>query len=161
MPAFSDQLDFVAARTGWATTYTAKNEAGQPTNAASILTTGGGGRTWTRRFSVSGAGPAIQIDFVDASNGWALEADPADCGGTDCSSYSLLRTKDGGRTWTKLQESKPPSAWWSPRNNVSVLGAPRFASASVGWIPIPYDGGANPDGVLLTGDGGGSWARVA
>lgn len=159
LPAFSDQLRFVDALRGWATTYTAKNEAGRPTNTATILATYDGGRTWTPQLSIDGPDPSLQVDFTDARTGWALGFATADCAGTMCTRYSLYQTTDGGQSWEKLQDGTPPTAWWSPRNNVSLLGAPRFAGASSGWIPIVYDG-TSSDGVLLTIDRGRTWTRT-
>jgi hypothetical protein len=156
LPAFSDQLDFIDQRTGWAATYTAKNEPGQPDDTATVVATHDGGRTWTPQLSIDGPSPSMQIDFTDQHSGWALVA-TNDCVGTACTSYSLYQTIDGGGSWVKLQDGSPTS-WWSPRNRVSLLGGPHFASASMGWIPILYDG-SGTDGVLLTTDGGRTWAR--
>lgn len=161
LPAFSDQLDFVDRRTGWATTYTSDN--GHSTITSTVHATSDGGRSWSPQLSAPQ--PALghfQIDFIDAQNGWALLAGSqgGDCGGAPCTSYALYRTNDGGRSWQKLQDGKPPTAWWSPRNNVSILGSPRFVNAQLGWIPLTFDGGTNPDGILLTSDGGRTWSRV-
>ena len=160
LPAFADQLDFIDARTGWATTYTAKNDPGQPTNTATLLVTHDGGLTWTPQLTIDGPGPSLQIDFIDAQIGWALGSDTRDCAGLPCPSYSLYHTTDGGRSWTKLQDGTAPTPWWDPRNIVTVIGGPRFGSGSLGWIPILYDGNAS-DGVLRTEDGGQTWNRVS
>jgi photosystem II stability/assembly factor-like uncharacterized protein len=157
LPAFSDQLDFIDQRTGWAATYTAKNEPGQPDDTATIVATHDGGRTWTPQLTIDGPGPSLQIDFTDQRSGWALVA-TNDCVGTPCKSYSLYRTTDSGGSWTKLQDGTSPTSWWSPRNSLSLLGGPHFVSASMGWIPILYDG-TGTDAVLLTSDGGRTWAR--
>ena len=156
LPAFSDQLDFIDQRTGWAAAYTAKNEPGQPDDTATVVVTHDGGRTWTPQLSIAGQGQ-IQIDFTDPRRGWAL-VPTNDCVGTPCTSYSLYQTSDGGISWVKLQDGSATS-WWSPRNSLIVLGGPHFVSASMGWIPILYDG-AGTDAILLTTDGGRTWART-
>lgn len=77
-------------------------------------------------------GGAFDIQFVDADNGWAV-------GGFG----AILRTRDGGRTWT-AQESGVAAG----------LGAVRFRSASEG-----YAFGA--DRLLLrTADGGSTWEAL-
>ena len=158
LPAFSDQLDFVDQRTGWAATYRTRDGLGQPDDTATVVATRDGGRTWTPQLSFDGPGPSMQIDFTDQRSGWALVA-TNDCIGTGCTGYSLFHTTDGGGSWMKLQGDGPaPTSWWSPRNNVSLLGGPHFASALMGWIPILYDG-SGTDAVLLTTDGGRTWAR--
>jgi len=156
LPAFSDQLDFIDQRTGWAATYTAKNEPGQPDNTATVVVTHDGGRTWTPQLSIDGQGQ-FQIAFTDQRSGWALVA-TNDCVGTPCTSYSLYQTTDGGGSWMKLQDGTAPTSWWSPRNNLSLLGGPRIIYAKMGWIPVLYDG-SGTDAVLLTTDGGRTWAR--
>jgi photosystem II stability/assembly factor-like uncharacterized protein len=156
LPAFSDQLDFIDQRRGWAATYTARNEPGQPLNTATVIATHDGGRTWTPQLSIAGQGQ-FQIDFTDQHSGWALVA-TNDCVGMPCTSHSLYRTTDGGGSWMKLQDAIPPTSWWSPSNNVHLLGGPHFASASIGWIPVLYDG-SSTDAVLLTTDGGRTWSR--
>ena len=156
LPAFSDQLDFIDQRTGWAGTYTAKNEPGLPQNTATVVATHDGGRTWTPQLSIAGQGQ-FQIDFTGQHSGWALVA-TNDCVGTPCTSYSLYQTTDGGGSWMKLKDGIPPSSWWSPSNNVHLLGGPQFASVSMGWMPILYDG-SSTDAVLLTTDGGRTWVR--
>ena len=156
LPAFSDQLDFIDQRTGWAATYTAKNEPGQPHNTATVVATHDGGRTWTPQLNIAGQGH-IQVAFSDQRSGWAL-VPTNDCVGTPCTSYSLYQTTDGGGSWTRIQDGTAPTSWWSPRNQVTLLGGPHFASASMGWIPILYDG-TGTDAVLMTTDGGRTWTR--
>jgi photosystem II stability/assembly factor-like uncharacterized protein len=166
LPAFSEQLDFIDTRIGWATTHTSDN--GRPTITAMILKTTDGGHSWAPQLSRTQ--PSLghfQVDFLDAQTGWALLAGSqgGECGQTivgpiPCSSYALYRTSDGGRSWEKLQDGRSPSAWWLPKNNVSILGAPHFVSPQLGWILITFDGGTSSAGVLLTKDGGKTWSRV-
>lgn len=89
-------------------------------------------RGWCRLDPPNTGSGAFDIQFVDADNGWAV-------GGFG----AILRTRDGGRTWT-AQESGVAAA----------LGAVRFRSASEG-----YAFGA--DRLLLrTADGGSTWEAL-
>jgi hypothetical protein len=110
-----------------------------------IVATQDGGRTWhSRKFDEArfpdlkraGAYP-ISLSFVDSSHGWFLwrcQTSVAFRAG------KLLRTADGGHTWTELPD--PPSA-----------GELRFHTPQEGWIVV---GGGN-DGLSLTHDGGRTW----
>jgi photosystem II stability/assembly factor-like uncharacterized protein len=77
-----------------------------------------------------------------------------------CSDYTLYRTQDGGLTWSVQQT--PQRRWWVPQPLNAApgfLGRPQFASAQVGWFEISPSAGPGVGGVLVTGDGGRSWAR--
>ncbi|MDP9251613.1 MAG: hypothetical protein M3O80_01290 [Chloroflexota bacterium] len=164
LPAFVDGMDFVTALTGFASVHTAKNETGSPTNAASIMVTHDGGRTWTTQLRVEGKGPRFFVDFIDPQIGFALEKEVATCGGPECWLYGLYRTSDAGQSWNKVLPIPVDisGAWWSPRGPIATLGTPAFSSATVGWIRITRDltQQSFDGGVLVTSDGGRSWKRM-
>jgi photosystem II stability/assembly factor-like uncharacterized protein len=164
LPAFVHHMDFVDARTGFASVHTAKNEPGTPTNTASIVVTHDGGRTWSTQLRVNGRGPRFLVNFIDPAIGFALERDSATCGGSDCWLYGLYRTSDAGQTWNSVLPipADITGAWWSPRGRLAQLGTPAFVSATAGWIPITRDltQQSFSGGVLVTSDGGVSWKRT-
>lgn len=166
LPAFVDGMDFVDAQTGFASVHTDKNEPGTPVNAASIVVTRDGGRTWSTQLQVDGPAPRLFVSFIDSRIGFALDREVAACGGSWCWLYGLYRTGDSGQTWNKILPTPADisNAWWSPRGRFTTLGTPTFTSAMVGWIPITRESDATQDGsksgVLVTSDGGRSWKRT-
>jgi hypothetical protein len=78
---------FLNANTGW--------RLKEPPDAAGnyqLLTTQDGGSTWISSALVSWK--SATFDFIDSQNGWAIARNET--------TSSLLRTSDGGRTWTEL-----------------------------------------------------------
>jgi photosystem II stability/assembly factor-like uncharacterized protein len=113
------------------------------------MATSDGGASWTRQY----AGPADldQVDFVDAEHGWAAGGD------------TLLRTVNGGATWTPQAEpcqGKLSSVHFvSPAVGYAVAAA---TVASAGSLPAggPYTlslGGS----LVRTTNGGATWSPVA
>jgi hypothetical protein len=86
--------------------------------------------TWRLRPSGT-ALPLLDLDFVDASTGWAV--------GSRFPQVVLLHTKDGGATWT-VQRSGPADGYF----------AVDFIDAQTGWI-------AGSRTILHTTDGGATW----
>jgi hypothetical protein len=124
-------IQVVGSRTVWAV------------GTGAILTTGDGGRTWTRVWH--GAQELLQVDFVSASTGWAL------------GNHILLGTADGGRHWRQLGQPA-----------VGPLRQVHFASPTRGWgVAGGNDrpkGGPVPQGatrLVQTSDGGRSWTALA
>ena len=78
----------------------------------------------------------VSIHMLDAQNGWAW-ADPG----------RLLRTSDGGQTWT---DRTPPG--------YQSLGDGSFLDSQTAWLPV-YLADDNRFGLLHTSDGGQSWAQ--
>jgi hypothetical protein len=101
---------------------------------------------------------AESATFVSARTGWVLGSAP--CGTSRC--LVLLRTEDGGASWTQVQA--PPIPGPFPSTASGVLGAAvRFADRDDGWVfrptGSPPDGGAaDGETVFVTHDGGGHWA---
>jgi hypothetical protein len=110
-----------------------------------IVMTRDGGRTWhSHKFDEAhfpdlkqaGAFP-ISLSFVDSSHGWFLWR----CHTSAAFSLGkLLRTDDGGYTWTELPD--PPSA-----------GELRFHTPQDGWIVV----GAGSEKLSVTHNGGKTW----
>jgi photosystem II stability/assembly factor-like uncharacterized protein len=131
-------VDFISATTGWAAGYLPSGNGTLP----GIFATTNGGVTWTKEKVPAAAQSITDVQFLDASDGWAV--------GT---SYDqnfdypqqgwVLHTTDGGATWVRV-----------PGLTDSLSTTVHFSDATHGWI-----GGLN--GVYATTDGGTSWQRVA
>jgi photosystem II stability/assembly factor-like uncharacterized protein len=109
-----------------------------------------GGAHWTRQY----AGPADldQVDFIDAQYGWAA-------GGG-----SLLRTVDGGASWTALAEPCQGDLdsvhFISPTLGYAVAAAAgnKGGGQSIAGGPYTTAIGAS---LLRTTDGGATWSAVS
>jgi photosystem II stability/assembly factor-like uncharacterized protein len=106
-----------------------------------IIHTTDGGATWTRQHAPTGYDLA-DVQFVDAQHGWVAGYDPTDFPQGDKYTKVLLKTTDGGATWTKV--SLPVGA--TPYHALALS----FVSASEGWVV--------GDGVVVhTSDAGATW----
>jgi len=108
---------------------------------AALYQTSDGGGTWSKQEVTAGGGYVWSADFIDATHGWLLVQ-----GATE--GQSLLRTEDGGRTWTGLGNPVLYSDW-----AYRVM----FANSSDGWL---YSQSTEPYAYKST-DGGTTWVRVA
>ena len=82
------------------------------------------------------------LDFTDVQHGWAILKRNLH---VEASSGEMLRTVDGGRTWTQL-----------PKNTLPIAEHFRFVNPKSGWIA------GGPDQELFkTLDSGDSWQRVS
>ena len=99
-----------------------------------VYRTANGGDSWTLAGHLESAGmQAWQVDFADATHGWAVGV-----GGL------LLVTADGGATWT---EQAIPGVTGTP----VLLTAVKAVNASTAWV-------GSAGGMLLkTEDGGATW----
>lgn len=83
------------------------------------------------------------LDFADSQHGWAILKRSLH---VQASSGEMLRTVDGGRTWTQMAKNTLPMA-----DNF------HFVTPKDGWIA----GGGQPESDLyVTRDGGDSWSQV-
>jgi len=131
-------VDFVDSSTGWvagAFEQQSADDKDEYEYVSGIARTTNGGRKWIRSILPTDAPYITDIQFVDALNGWAVGTDH------DNEEGWLLRTSDGGVTWTRLPDVRAP------------LSAVHFLDDGRGWI-----GG---DGVYATANGGATWTRVA
>jgi photosystem II stability/assembly factor-like uncharacterized protein len=105
------------------------------------MATSDGGRVWTRQYA--GTAALRQVDFTDAAHGWAV------------GQSTLMRTADGGATWTTLPEPRLSG-------HCVAVSAVHFVSPALGYaIAASAAGAANAGGQLLrTTDGGVTWAAV-
>jgi photosystem II stability/assembly factor-like uncharacterized protein len=105
-----------------------------------LYQTSDGGRTWNRHHLTQYGGYIWSADFVDPNHGWLLTQDPT-------VGETLVRTRDGGKTWANLGSPVLYSDW-----AYRVL----FASPSEGWL---YSQSTGPY-AYKSEDGGTSWSRV-
>lgn len=116
-----------------------------------IARTNDGGLSWT-----SVTLPVYQltdIDFVDASRGWAIgqEADPRP--GCESADSQIFRTTDGGATWVPQIGVSAP---WLCQN--LRLERVVFADQQHGWVQGTI--GSGHVLILRTSDGGATWSQV-
>lgn len=105
-----------------------------------------GGLTWAT-VNLPGIREARDIDFVDATRGWMTAQTNQMVGGCPDYDEQILRTSDGGQTWTPLLPAGSP---WRCESGLSQVV---FVDANYGWVT-----GRNL--LLRTTDGGLSWTAV-
>jgi photosystem II stability/assembly factor-like uncharacterized protein len=132
----------VDASTGWAV------------GDGGMIATTDGGRNWKAQ-DLPGAGTYkfTSVSFVNANDGWACGSYTVR-GGT--SSSRIVRTVNGGATWTIAKEWTNGSS----KADVQFLRQVSFVSATTGWATgWGYDAVAGDWGyaVLETTDGGSNW----
>jgi photosystem II stability/assembly factor-like uncharacterized protein len=74
--------DFISPALGW--TVDAKTN--------SILQTGDGGQHWATLGTIPSSQGVMDFQFVNSAIGWAMGSEP--------SGNTLIKSSDGGRTWT-------------------------------------------------------------
>ncbi len=82
-------LHFIDVQHGWAL----------HSNGSGLLTTSDGGRHWATVPTSANFNQIDFLDFVSSQDGWAFKYDDSSGG------YFLLKTTDGGQTWTQLNVS--------------------------------------------------------
>jgi photosystem II stability/assembly factor-like uncharacterized protein len=109
------------------------------------MATSDGGASWTRQYA--GTADLDQMDFIDGQHGWAA-------GGG-----SLLRTTDGGASWSALAE--PCQGELSSVHFVSpALGYAVAAATPAEQSPGGQDTTALGGSLLRTANGGSTWSPV-
>jgi photosystem II stability/assembly factor-like uncharacterized protein len=110
-----------------------------------IYRTTDGGRKWSAKPIVGGVSyltSVASVSFADAAHGWLLLSTP-----TVASGAELLRTNDGGATWTNLG---------SPAMGDDFAYRVHFTDQQVGWLDSlsarPY--------AYKSVDGGGTWRQI-
>lgn len=144
---FTD-VSFVDASHGWTCGSYAVAGGG---NASRIMRTTNGGDTWTvaKQWTSSESKADIQlllqVDFVDATTGWATgwgyAATTGDWG------YVLLKTSDAGETWTIKR-------FGDGRAEICAMD---FTTAADGWLATASLAGYAPATIWKTTDGGSTW----
>jgi photosystem II stability/assembly factor-like uncharacterized protein len=126
----------------------------QPTYV--LLHTDDGGATWVNVMEGKGR-VYFDVDFIDQDDGWIVgqvreQIDALHGRTVAC----VLRTSDGGHTWSEPLSGVSGLAGGS----VSALRAVDFGTAELGWTVGSLGQGSARRGVLLrTGDGGQTWTR--
>jgi photosystem II stability/assembly factor-like uncharacterized protein len=82
LPPNAFTADFISAMVGW--TLDAKKNA--------VLQTGDGGQHWSLVGTVPSSQGVMELQFVNSGVGWAMGSEPT--------GNTLIKTSDGGRTWT-------------------------------------------------------------
>jgi photosystem II stability/assembly factor-like uncharacterized protein len=121
---------FVDANNGWGA------------GGSKIYHTTNGGTNWSVQYTDPIAGGLTAIQFTDLSNGWVVGD----------SSSKILKTTDGGSTWTPITNAGLTSD--------SYCKCVFFIDANTGWIGanIPITTGITPQRAILhTTNGGTSW----
>src|SRR6266550_3183675 len=151
---------FVGSDLGWV--------AAWRTDARALFHTVDGGRTWTELALPAEITFVAELQFVDERNGWMLgfagrgfqygcdQAAPADI--PRCRDI-LLRTRDGGRTWTSLRVMALAPAGSPGLKEIQLV------DAMTGWLlerdgPAPCEIGKPCFNLLSTTDGGTQWRTV-
>ncbi len=119
-----------------------------PGAASRIYTTDDAGATWALRWT-NADGDAFYdcMAFFDRQHGFAF----SDAVGLR---LPLVETRDGGRVWTPVEESRVPAAR-PGEGGYASSGTCAVADGQRGWIVT--NGGDGPDRVFSTGDGGATW----
>ena len=120
-----------------------------------VRVTSDGGSSWKSVLHTT-SGQIVGLDAASALTAWVMTQDGTACTATSCLDYALLRTTDGGTTWSSLGNPKPTSA----NCTGGQLVGPLFASPTRGWLAENSGAGGAVDvtGLLETEDGGNSWS---
>ena len=115
-------------------TFSSPNRAWAVSHNGRVFTTNYPPGAWTQisdlKATTSGDfSGAKQIEFVDETTGWILEA------------LSIWHTKDGGVTWTKTLSVLTPGVNGQPTSMYAIDGATLVATGGKGQIYLTRDGG--------------------
>lgn len=137
---FGIGVQFLNSSLGWATVASGSF----PTNVAGVLRKStDGGSTWATTFSAPTNNGVFSLDFLDASNGWAL-MDSISTAGDLVAPAKIMHTTDGGTTWLDQAVSSTPG----------IFSALQMTDLSNGWVV------GDSAKIFHTTDGGTSWIQV-
>ena len=131
---------------------------GLTTGPYTIFRTTNGGATWLATSAPLQRGGIVSLYFVDRRYGWATVSLGAAAGSEG---IAILRTVDGGASWSLIAQTSDPTANQSSRSGLSFgcdKGVAAFGSTTVGLIPNECAGG--PATLYRTTDGGFHWSLV-
>ena len=86
--------------------------------------------------------------FVSASEGWVLGDAP--CSAAPCT--SIVRTRDGGRSWQGIPAPRAPLMPLNGAPPVGTVSTIRFADDNDGWVA--------GESLYATHNGGASWTKI-
>lgn len=146
----------ISATTAWAVA--GAGGAAFPTGSTTLVHTADGGRTWQTKSnpcaSTSGLG-LWAVGFDGAAAGWATcTSQPA----TDMQPKALLRTLNGGASWSLQAETCALAGQGSDVGAMSCVGylpGAQLLADGHGWIWL------GRYGLTSTTDGGRTWAQIA
>src|SRR5579859_6516949 len=144
-------IRFASAAQGWVALETGAN-------TTIVRTTYDGGSTWTTGFRAPGTFEGL--DAASANRAWVMTSPSGYCSASNCQTYELFRTDDGGATWADLGNVKDSAGACS----FGLAIGPLFASPGGGWIGLNHGaGGAGSvtTGLLESTDAGSSWRCLA
>lgn len=143
-------VEFLNHNIGWAV-----GSSGS-TRQTTVFSTKDGGKTWDRQTMFDGESHGTEfrdIGFADANNGWIAGR------------YHILRTTDGGESWSPVDMPRHSGAPMSPwANKLLVLGPDAIITGSGvenGQIWRTLDGGANWEVIAIADGGGGGTHTVS
>lgn len=150
-------VDLIDARSAWASVDGSLDIGTGSTDGSYLLHTTDAGQSWQRVEVAAGLyGSIFQLEFTDAQHGLALcqlRSTSLPLGGQPVA--DLLRTQDGGATWTRELVDAGSGIG---------LSSMAFASPSRGWaVGTDYSPAAQPGKALIyrTDDGGATWTKLA
>jgi photosystem II stability/assembly factor-like uncharacterized protein len=116
-------------------------------NHTALAKTSNGGQTWSviKTDNTQFTAAYTALSFVDAQNGYIAAFD---FNGTP-NKFSLLKTTDGGTSWTPIIFPSLPG-----NIGTTQINALHFSDMMHGWAA----GGGTESFILYTDDGGGTWA---
>ncbi len=124
---------------------------GRVGSPANMMTSHDGGKTWTSRSMQEDAKMLFDITMFDKNKGIACAASSEDIA---VSNALILKTEDGGASWTKVYQSdRPFETTWKAS----------FPSAEVGYVTIQSynpDPSVKQQRVAKTTDGGNTWTEI-
>jgi photosystem II stability/assembly factor-like uncharacterized protein len=109
------------------------------------------GATWTSRDLSAQTAMILDVKFINATTGFIAGATTAD---VETSHALVLRTDDGGKTWTKVYESQRP---------FELTWKLAFPSDTVGYVTVQNSDPAETNTaryVAKTTDGGKTWREL-
>ncbi len=123
--------------------------AGRVGGPAAMLRSLDGGENWRTIDLGAHAGMILDVKFFDVSNGLVCAASSDDMSQANA---MILRTRDGGETWTEAYRStRPFENCWKMN----------FPTRRVGYATVQnYAEGASQRVVIKTTDGGASWREL-
>ena len=175
MDAPGSRLSFINTTTGWVFKTLGSNDSPQ---GAVLYKTSNGGSTWERTlFSSTPGDAAIQVQFVNATNGWILIYN------MNTGNVIYKKTSDGGSTWTPtagggifyyvnaaigysfsagpnmippytIYKTTDGGTYWLPQyvdNTAGEINDIRFTDENNGWAV------GNNGKLFKTTDGGANW----